>query len=90
MHFAAETHVDRSIQDASNFIETDIQGTFVLLDAARTATKLRCFIQISTDEVYGSVSDGASKETDELKPRNPYAASKGGRGPSRVQLLGHL
>ena len=78
MHFAAETHVDRSIQDASNFIETDIQGTFVLLDAARTAAKLRCFIQISTDEVYGSVSDGASKETDELKPRNPYAASKAG------------
>ncbi len=78
VHFAAETHVDRSIQSAGEFIRTDVLGTFVLLEAARTAPGLKRFIQISTDEVYGSVSAGASKETDELKPRNPYSASKAG------------
>jgi dTDP-glucose 4,6-dehydratase len=76
IHFAAETHVDRSIQAAGEFIHTDVFGTFVLLEAARRAPKLRRFIQISTDEVYGSVPVGASRETDELKPRNPYSASK--------------
>ena len=55
VHFAAETHVDRSILAADEFIKTDIIGTFVLLEAARRAKDLRCFIQISTDEVYGSV-----------------------------------
>ena len=78
VHFAAETHVDRSIQGAGEFITTDVYGTFVLLEAARSSPRLRRFIQISTDEVYGSVPHGASKETDELKPRNPYAASKAG------------
>ncbi len=78
VHFAAETHVDRSILEAGEFIKTDIIGTFVLLEAARHATHLRRFIQISTDEVYGSVPEGSSIETDELKPRNPYAASKAG------------
>jgi dTDP-glucose 4,6-dehydratase len=78
VHFAAETHVDRSIQGAGDFIRTDVLGTFVLLEAARRATRLRRFVQISTDEVYGSVPTGASRETDELKPRNPYAASKAG------------
>jgi dTDP-glucose 4,6-dehydratase len=78
VHFAAETHVDRSIMAAGDFIRTDVEGTFVLLEAARRATRLRRFIQISTDEVYGSVPVGASRETDELKPRNPYAASKAG------------
>jgi len=78
VHFAAETHVDRSILEAGDFIRTDVIGTFVLLEAARTATGLRRFVQISTDEVYGSVPTGASRETDELKPRNPYAASKAG------------
>jgi dTDP-glucose 4,6-dehydratase len=78
VHFAAETHVDRSIMAAGDFIRTDVEGTFVLLEAARRATHLRRFIQISTDEVYGSVPSGASRETDELKPRNPYAASKAG------------
>ena len=78
MHFAAETHVDRSILAAGDFIRTDVEGTFVLLEAARRATNLRRFVQISTDEVYGSVATGASRETDELKPRNPYAASKAG------------
>jgi dTDP-glucose 4,6-dehydratase len=78
VHFAAETHVDRSIMAAGDFIRTDVEGTWVLLEAARRATHLRRFVQISTDEVYGSVATGASRETDELKPRNPYAASKAG------------
>ncbi|MBI4886595.1 MAG: dTDP-glucose 4,6-dehydratase [Acidobacteria bacterium] len=78
VHFAAETHVDRSILAAGEFIRTDVEGTFVLLEAARRAPRLRRFVQISTDEVYGSVATGASRETDELKPRNPYAASKAG------------
>ncbi len=78
VHFAAETHVDRSIASAGEFITTDVYGTFVLLEAARHSRKLRRFVQISTDEVYGSVADGASKETDELRPRNPYSASKAG------------
>ena len=76
VHFAAETHVDRSLQSAGEFIHTDVIGTFVLLEAARRAPSLRRFVQISTDEVYGSVPEGASVETDELKPRNPYSASK--------------
>lgn len=78
VHFAAETHVDRSLLSAGEFIRTDVHGTFVLLDAAREAPRLRRFVQISTDEVYGSVPAGASRETDELRPRNPYAASKAG------------
>jgi dTDP-glucose 4,6-dehydratase len=78
VHFAAETHVDRAIHGAADFIKTDVFGTYVLLEAARRATHLRRFIQISTDEVYGTVPDGSSRETDELKPRNPYAASKAG------------
>jgi dTDP-glucose 4,6-dehydratase len=78
VHFAAETHVDRSIANAGEFITTDVYGTFVLLEAARQTPRLRRFVQISTDEVYGSVPSGASRETDELKPRNPYSASKAG------------
>ncbi len=78
VHFAAETHVDRSIMSAGDFIQTDVFGTFILLEAARQAPHLARFIQISTDEVYGSVLEGLSRETDELRPRNPYAASKAG------------
>ena len=78
VHFAAETHVDRSLMSAGEFITTDVFGTFVLLEAARQAPGLKRFVQISTDEVYGSVPEGASRETDELKPRNPYSASKAG------------
>jgi dTDP-glucose 4,6-dehydratase len=78
VHFAAETHVDRSIQAAGDFIKTDVIGTFTLLEAARGASALQRFVQISTDEVYGSVPTGASRETDELRPRNPYSASKAG------------
>jgi dTDP-glucose 4,6-dehydratase len=78
VHFAAETHVDRSILAAGEFITTDVFGTFVLLEAARHASGLRRFVQISTDEVYGSVAEGSSRESDELRPRNPYSASKAG------------
>jgi dTDP-glucose 4,6-dehydratase len=78
VHFAAETHVDRSILSAGEFITTDVYGTFVLLEAARETPGLRRFVQISTDEVYGSVAEGSSRETDELRPRNPYSASKAG------------
>ncbi len=78
VHFAAETHVDRSLMHAGEFITTDVFGTFVLLEAAREAPALRRFVQISTDEVYGSVPEGSSRETDELRPRNPYSASKAG------------
>jgi dTDP-glucose 4,6-dehydratase len=78
VNFAAETHVDRSIQSAGEFITTDVFGTFVLLEAARQSAALQRFVQISTDEVYGSVREGSSRETDELRPRNPYSASKAG------------
>jgi dTDP-glucose 4,6-dehydratase len=77
VNFAAETHVDRSILDAGAFIETDVRGTWVLLEAARKA-KLGRYLQVSTDEVYGHVPVGHSKETDQLAPRSPYAASKAG------------
>jgi dTDP-glucose 4,6-dehydratase len=78
VNFAAETHVDRSLYEAGQFIQTDVYGTFVLLEEARRASGLRTFVQISTDEVYGSVESGSSKETDALMPRNPYSASKAG------------
>lgn len=79
VNFAAETHVDRSLMEAGSFIETDVHGVLVLLEEARRhAPKLKRFIQISTDEVYGSIETGSFKETDPLNPRNPYAASKAG------------
>jgi dTDP-glucose 4,6-dehydratase len=78
LNFAAETHVDRSLYDAGSFIQTDVYGTFVLLEEARRAPGLKMFVQISTDEVYGSVESGSSRETDALMPRNPYSASKAG------------
>jgi dTDP-glucose 4,6-dehydratase len=78
LNFAAETHVDRSLYDAGSFIETDVYGAFVLLEEARKTEGLKLFVQISTDEVYGSVPTGSSKETDALMPRNPYSASKAG------------
>src|SRR4029079_5240984 len=62
VHFAAETHVDRSLLNAGDFITTDVFGTFVLLEAARQHKSLKRFIQISTDEVYGSVTEGSSRE----------------------------
>ncbi|MEB2308607.1 MAG: dTDP-glucose 4,6-dehydratase [Candidatus Brocadiaceae bacterium] len=77
VNFAAESHVDRSISSADNFIDTDMKGVFVLLEASRRFS-LKKFIQISTDEVYGTAHHGAFKETDALNPSNPYAASKAG------------
>ncbi len=75
VHFAAESHVDRSILDAGAFLRTNVVGTQVLLDAA-VRHKIRRFMHVSTDEVYGSVARGASKEADRLLPNSPYAASK--------------
>ena len=78
VHFAAETHVDRSIHGAEDFIRTNVEGTRVLLDAARTAG-VRRFLHISTDEVYGSLGpSGACNEEAPLRPNSPYAASKTG------------
>ena len=78
VNFAAETHVDRSIGNPSDFITTDVYGTYVLLEAAREYG-IGKFIQISTDEVYGTIDTGCSSaETDQLLPRNPYSASKAG------------
>ena len=77
INFAAESHVDRSIHDPFPFVRTDITGVLNLLEEAR-AQKVERFIQISTDEVYGTVAKGSSKETDSLKPTNPYSASKAG------------
>lgn len=76
-NFAAETHVDRSILDAEAFIDTDVKGAFVLLQAARKFP-IRLFVQVSTDEVYGSILNGSFKETDALNPSSPYSASKAG------------
>ena len=80
VNFAAETHVDRSILDPGHFIQTDVYGTHVLLEAMRNSpgSERRRFVQISTDEVYGSVAAGSSRETDAINPTNPYAASKAG------------
>ncbi len=74
---AAETHVDRSILDPGSFARTDVVGTGVLLEEARRAG-LHRFLQVSTDEVYGSVETGMSTEEDPLAPRSPYSASKAG------------
>jgi dTDP-glucose 4,6-dehydratase len=76
LHFAAESHVDRSIQDSGPFVRTNVLGTQVLLDAARAAGVER-FIAVSTDEVYGSLGPtGAFTEETPLAPNSPYAASK--------------
>lgn len=75
VNFAAESHVDRSIDGADPFVSTNVAGTCALLDAA-VETDLERFIQISTDEVYGEILDGEFMETDRLEPRNPYAATK--------------
>jgi dTDP-glucose 4,6-dehydratase len=78
-HLAAESHVDRSLEDAGVFLRTNIEGTRVLLDAARKA-KVTRFVQVSTDEVYGSLTadEAPFTETSPLKPSSPYSASKTG------------
>jgi dTDP-glucose 4,6-dehydratase len=77
VNFAAETHVDRSLLDPFAFIETDVRGVAVLCEAARRH-RHQVFLLVSTDEVYGDVPSGRSKEMDPLRPRSPYAASKAG------------
>lgn len=77
VHFAAESHVDRSIDDASVFVMTNVLGTFKLLDSA-LRHNIQRFVHISTDEVYGSTIKGSFKETDLLTPSSPYSSSKAG------------
>jgi dTDP-glucose 4,6-dehydratase len=85
VNFAAETHVDRSTKEPGVFIQTDIYGTFVLLDAIRHADRPIRFLQVGTDEVYGSVETGFPDETALLCPSSPYSASKAG---ADLQALG--
>ena len=77
VNFAAETHVDRNILEPGSYIHTDVYGTHVLLEAVRKLG-LRRMVHVSTDEVYGSVTEGSSVETDILLPNSPYSASKAG------------
>ena len=77
VHFAAESHVDRSIEGGSEFVSTNVMGTQVLLDAARNSN-LKRFLHVSTDEVYGSISEGSWPEDHPLLPNSPYSASKAG------------
>jgi dTDP-glucose 4,6-dehydratase len=76
VNFAAESHVDRSIHSPGEFIETDVFGAFVLVEAARTAGVRH--LQVSTDEVYGSLEEGSFTEDSPVRPSSPYAASKAG------------
>ncbi|HLD49783.1 MAG TPA: dTDP-glucose 4,6-dehydratase [bacterium] len=75
MHFAAETHVDRSIESAEDFLMTNVFGSRVLIEAARRH-KIKRFLHVSTDEVYGSLAGGSALESDPLEPSSPYSASK--------------
>ena len=86
INFAAESHVDRSIDGPAAFVQTNVVGTLALLEAVRDHWRTLegaekdgfRLLHVSTDEVYGSVAEGSSVETDELRPRNPYSASKAG------------
>jgi dTDP-glucose 4,6-dehydratase len=78
VHFAAETHVDRSIVSGGEFVLTDVHGTYVLLEAVRNAPAIEFFLHVSTDEVYGSRDTGFFKEASLLNPSSPYSASKVG------------
>jgi len=77
VNFAAETHVDRSIMSAGDFIDTDVRGVHNIVEAAKALGTKRVLL-VSTDEVYGSIAKGSFKETDPMGPRNPYSASKAG------------
>jgi len=77
VHFAAESHVDRSVRDSGIFVETNVLGTQRLLDAALRSS-LKRFVHVSTDEVYGSIAEGSWDETRPLEPNSPYSASKAG------------
>ena len=89
VNFAAETHVDRSLMDPLAFVTTDVYGIAVLCDAVRRH-RHQVFLLVSTDEVYGDVSQGRSKEDDAMTPRSPYAASKaGGEMLARSYAVSH-
>ena len=77
IHFAAESHVDRSIEDGSIFVQTNVVGTNTLLQSA-FENGIKKFIHVSTDEVYGSIKEGSFKEIDHLNPSSPYSSSKAG------------
>ncbi len=88
VHFAAETHVDRSLMEPGSFIHTDVYGTHNLLEAAQRSARLQRFLHISTDEVYGAIPEGQhSLETDAFRPRSPYSASKAG---AEMQCLAYI
>jgi dTDP-glucose 4,6-dehydratase len=76
VHFAAETHVDRSIYDAGEFVLSNVHGTYTLLDALRAFPAVEFFVNVSTDEVYGSRPGRAARESDPFQPSSPYAATK--------------
>jgi dTDP-glucose 4,6-dehydratase len=76
VHFAAESHVDRSIVDHGPFLRTNVEGTLALLEAARGVAEIRRFLHVSTDEVYGSITEGRASESWPTRPSSPYAASK--------------
>ena len=78
VHCAAETHVDRSIGDHTPFLRTNVDGTIALLEAARGQPGFRCFLHVSTDEVYGSIAEGRAREDWPTRPSSPYSASKAG------------
>ena len=88
VNFAAESHVDRSIESPGEFIQTDVFGAFVLLEAARGAGIRH--LQVSTDEVYGSIESGSFTEQSPLDPSSPYSASKAGGDLHRRRLPPHL
>ncbi|HVP04879.1 MAG TPA: dTDP-glucose 4,6-dehydratase [Dehalococcoidia bacterium] len=88
VHFAAESHVDRSLMESGEFIRSEVLGTVVMLEAARASRKLQKFLHISTDEVYGDVPDGQfSAEGDLLHPRSPYSAAKAG---AEMQVIAYV
>jgi dTDP-glucose 4,6-dehydratase len=76
VNFAAESHVDRSIEDTTPFLRTNVHGTIALLEAVRGLAGFRAFLHVSTDEVYGTIPAGRAAETAPLRPSSPYAASK--------------
>jgi dTDP-glucose 4,6-dehydratase len=77
VNFAASSHVDRSLTEPDEFVRTDVFGVFTLLEAVREL-RIPRFLHISTDEVYGSLAQGSARETDAVRPSNPYSASKAG------------
>ncbi len=90
VHFAAESHVDRSIMDPMAFVKTNLIGTQTLLDACRRHNNVR-FHHVSTDEVFGSLGpSGAFTESTPYDPRSPYSASKSRRGPSRARGMAYV